>query len=113
MIVSFLHFCSYYLENFYELILQGRANAKFHRALIFHALELLNATFNYSTKDFINNNSKKIGIQSIDYISNVVIQPHFFSAIFPEWDTEPVGNLINLFSKICLYLDSSASMLIL
>ncbi len=38
LIVGFFHFFSYYLENFYNLILEGKANQNFHRAFIFHSI---------------------------------------------------------------------------
>lgn len=72
-------------------------------------LELLNASFNKNTKDFINSSSKKIGIQAIDYISNAVIQPYFFSAVFPAWNSEATQMLVTLIDKICVFFDSTSN----
>ena len=53
MIIAFLQCCSYYLENFYELILEGKISPRFHQALIFHALELMSASYDQNKKDFL------------------------------------------------------------
>jgi hypothetical protein len=96
VIISFFHCCAYYLSNFYALILDGKANPDFHRSLIFHAISLLRSNFNSTTLDYTDNNAKKIGIQAIDYISNVLIQSNLFPAVFPDHNANCITQLCSL-----------------
>jgi hypothetical protein len=72
--ISFLHCLAYYISNFYKLIIVGKVDANFHLSLIFYAMELIKGNFNLGSLDYNDNNGKKIGIQAMDYISNVLVQ---------------------------------------
>lgn len=76
-------------------------------------MELLNASYNETTKTYINNDAKKIGIQVLDYLSNALVQPLFFSAVFPAWNPESTAALVSLIDKLCRYFDSTSNVTVL
>lgn len=68
LLVSFILANCFYLSNFFELILQGKASAPFHRALVNHMLELMLASYDQTTHDLFSDEKGKVGYMARDYI---------------------------------------------
>lgn len=112
LIACFLLCYSYYQENFHTLIQEGKANYVFHRNFLFHAHELLKATFDPKKKSLIPTIEKIIGLAVRDFFSCLIVQKNFLEVLFPSSDPQSESILINFFKQFTPYLDSDFNLYI-
>lgn len=106
VILCFFLCYSYYQDNFYRLILNKQADAAFHRALLFHAHELMKAVFDKEKKAFVEGEQQMIGLEIKDYFGSVVIQKKWLEALFPTTDPQSMNSLVAFFLSFVMYFDS-------